>query len=305
MILKDWFTKAQKENFAIGAFNIDTLETLRGVLEAAKVKKSPVIVEFSPGEVGYFGLKNVIDLVENAKEEYRLPIFLNLDHGKTADACLSAIDLTNSDPGSKKGSRSGIGKLGFDGVHFDGSELEIKENIEGAKKVVEAAHAKGILVEGEIDKVSGASQIHTEELNFAQLRDSYTKPEQAAKFVAESGVDIFASVFGNIHGVFREQPPLDFSLLVNIKNALPNTFLSMHGGSGIPGLDVKRAINEGGIVKVNVNTELRQAYRDSLSEKMEERPNEYAFYNLSPDVIKAVSAVVEGKIEVLGSEGKA
>lgn len=301
MNLKDYFEKARNESFAIGAFNIDTLETLKGVFEAAKVKKSPVIVEFSPGEVGYFGLKNIIDLVENAKEEYKLPIFLNLDHGKTAEACIEAVELSNEERPRVEPEVAPR----FDMVHFDGSELDMKENIEGVKKVVDAAHQKGILVEGEIDKVSGASQIHTEELNIAQLRDSYTKPEQAAKFVAETGVDIFASVFGNIHGVFREQPPLDFSLLASIRNALPNTFLSMHGGSGIPGLDVKRAIKEGGIVKVNVNTELRQTYRGSLTEKMEERPNEYAFYNLSPDVIKAVTAVVEGKMEVFGSEGKA
>lgn len=293
MTLREWFEKAQKENFAVGAFNVDTLEILKGILEAAKVKKSPVIIEFSPGEVGYFGLKNVVDLVTNAKEEYKLPIFLNLDHGKTVDACLAAISESNEDSPR------------FEMVHFDGSELELAENIEGAKKVVLEAHKKGILVEGEIDKVSGASQIHEEELNIAQLRDSYTKPEQAAKFVAETGVDIFASVFGNIHGVFREQPPLDFDLLAKVREALPGTFLAMHGGSGISAEQVKRAIEIGKIVKVNVNTELRQAYKDALGEEMSEKPNEYAFYNISPDVVRAVQAVVEGKMDAFGSSDRA
>lgn len=293
MTLKDWFLRAQKEGFAIGAFNIDTLETLNGVLEAAKVKKSPVIIEFSSGEVGYFGLKNVVDLVTNAKEEYKLPIFLNLDHGKTVEACLTAISESNED-----GPR-------FDEVHFDGSELELAENIEGAKKVVLEAHKKGILVEGEIDKVSGHSQVSSEELNMELLKQSYTKPEMAAKFVGQTQVDIFAVVFGNVHGVFNEQPPLDFDLLAGVCEALPGTFLAMHGGSGIPAAEVKHAIEVGKIVKVNVNTELRQAYKDALGEKMSEKPNEYAFYNISPDVVRAVQAVVEGKMDAFGSSGRA
>lgn len=293
MTLREWFLKAQKEGWALGAFNVDTLEILKGILEAAKVKKSPVIIEFSPGEVGYFGLKNVVDLVTNAKEEYKLPIFLNLDHGKTAEACLAAISESNED-----GPR-------FDEVHFDGSELELAENIEGAKKVVLEAHKKGILVEGEIDKVFGHSQVSSEELNMELLKQSYTKVDMAAKFVGQTQVDIFAVVFGNVHGVFNEQPPLDFDLLAKVREALPGTFLAMHGGSGIPAAEVKRAIEVGKIVKVNVNTELRQAYKDALGEKMSEKRDEYAFYNISPDVVRAVQAVVEGKMDAFGSSTRA
>ncbi|MBI2012300.1 class II fructose-bisphosphate aldolase [Candidatus Curtissbacteria bacterium] len=252
MTLKDWFDRAQKENFAIGAFNIDNLEIFKAVLIAAKNKKSPVIVQFSPGEVGYFGLTNIVDLVINALEEYKVPILLNLDHGAVVDDCLAAID-----------------QPGFDLVHFDGSSLEFAENAKITKKIVDAAHSKGIWVEGEINKFTGSSEVHSEDLDLGLLRDSYTNPMKVSEFIQETKIDIFAPCFGNVHGTFPNQPPLDFALLENIRQILPNTFLSLHGGSGIPAQEVKEAIKSGKIVKVNVNTELRQAYkRRSLRPKL-------------------------------------
>lgn len=287
MHLKDWFEKAQKEHFAIGAFNIDTLETLKAVCEAAKVKKSPVIVEFSPGEVKYFGLDNIVDLVNNAKEDYKVPIFLNLDHGHSEQACMEAI-----------------GAGSFDEIHFDGSELEFGENLKAAKKIAEEAHKKGALVEGEINKISGSSTISEEELNMEQLKLSYTNVNQALKFVTETGVDIFAPVIGNLHGVFPVQPNLDIALLMNVHQLLGNTFLSLHGGSGIPATQVQEAIQQGGIVKVNINTELRETFRDALEEKLEDAPHEYSFYNISPEIVLSLQEAVESKMDVFGSSGK-
>lgn len=287
MTAKEWFQKAHKEGFAIGAFNVDSLDIFKAVMMAAQNKKSPVMVEFSPGEVKYFGLRNVVDLVVNAREEYKITILLNLDHGKPIDLCMEAI-----------------GQPGFDDVHFDGSDLDFSENVKLTKRVVEAAHKKGLLVEGEIDKISGSSEKHDQNIDFEQLKSSYTKPENAAKFVSETGVDILATVFGNIHGTFPTQPDLDINLLRLISQAVPNTFLSMHGGSGIPKDQVKEAIKEGGIVKVNVNTELRIAYKDALSEELGENPNQYKVYELTPDIITAVASVVEQKIEVFGSGNK-
>lgn len=291
MGLRDYFEKARKEGFAIGAFNIDTLETLKAVCEAAKVKKSPVIVEFSPGEVEYFGIKNVIDIATNLKEEYKAPVFLNLDHGKSEEDCLDAVGLSE-------------GFSGFDEVHFDGSNFELSENIKITKKVAEEAHKKGILVEGEIDKVSGASEVNVGEVNLEALKKSYSDPKKAADFAAQTKVDVFAAVFGNIHGIFEVQPELDMELLSAIRNSLSNTFIAMHGGSGIPEDEVKRAIEVGRVVKINVNTELRQSYRDALDNELAENQDEYAFYKLTPDVVRAVQAVVENKMDVFGSSGK-
>lgn len=288
MNAKEWFLKAKKEGFAIGAFNVDNLEIFHAICKAGQKKKSPVMLEFSQGEADYFGLKNIADLAENARQEYKIPILLNLDHSKNVKNCLTAIDTA-----------------AFDDVHFDGSDLEFGENIEKTKEVVEAAHKKDLLVEGEFDKVSGSSEVHTTDVNLEQLKDSYTKPVKAAEFVAKTGVDIFASVFGNIHGTFPIQPDLDIDLLKAIKDILPDTFLSMHGGSGIAEDQVKEAIRVGEIVKVNVNTELRQAFKDALGEEIGEKPEEYAYYKLTPDIVTAVMDVVEAKIDVFGSSGKA
>ena len=286
MTAKEWFTRARKEHFAIGAFNIDTLDIFKAIMIAAQKKKSPVMVEFSPGEVKYFGMKNVVDMVVNAREEYKIPILLNLDHGRPIELCMEAIEQS-----------------GFDDIHFDGSELEFSENVRETKKVAAAAHKKGLLVEGEIDKISGSSEKHEENIDLEQLKNSYTKVENASKFVTETGVDILAAIFGNIHGTFPVQPDLDIDLLRRIAQAVPDTFLSLHGGSGIAADQVKAAIAEG-IVKVNVNTELRVAYRDALVEELGENPKEYKIYDLSPDVIMAVASVVENKIDVFGSANK-
>lgn len=286
MSAREWFAKAQDENFAIGAFNVDNLDILRAICMAAVSMKSPVMMEFSPGEVGYFGFDNIKDLIENARHEYGVPILLNLDHSKKVEDCLSAVEH------------------GFDDVHFDGSELTFQENISQTKEVVAAAKVKGILVEGEIDKLPGSSVVHSEELDLELIKKSYTIPARAAEFVGATGVDIFAAVFGNVHGTFSNQPDLDFDLLKKIRESLPNTFLSMHGGSGIPAVQVKEAIAVGKIVKVNVNTEIRAEYTDALDEAIGQSPQELVLYKLAPDIIRAVAAVVEGKIGVFGSEGK-
>ena len=251
MTAREWFEKAQSEGFAIGAFNVDNLEIFKAICEAGRKKKSPVMMEFSQGEVGYFGLKNLVDLVENAKKEYGIPILLNLDHSKTVEDCMAAVEISGS-PSSQGSSGSPIlsESPSFDDVHFDGSDLPFEENIESAKKVVAAAHAKDLLVEGEVDKLSGSSEVHNEEIDLETLKKSYTDPERAAKFVAETGVDIFASVFGNVHGTFPNDPPLDLELLARIRRALPNVFLSMHGGSGLPADDVKQAIKIGKSLKL-------------------------------------------------------
>lgn len=287
MTAKDWFLKARKEGFAIGAFNVDSLEIFKAIVMAAERKKSPVMVEFSPGEVGYFGLLNIVEMVKNAKKESGVPILLNLDHGKPKEAVENAIEVG-----------------GFDDVHFDGSDLEFDQNIRQTKEIVEKAHKKGILVEGEIDKVAGSSEVHMEEVDFEKLKEFFTNPDKAKEFVQESGVDIFSPVFGNMHGTFSIEADLDIDLLSKIRAVLPDTFFALHGGSGIAAVQVKEAIKTGGIVKVNVNTELRVTFKEALEEKLAENPDEYKIYDLMPEVIASVAAVVEDKIDVFGSGGK-
>ncbi len=287
MSLKEWFEKAQKENFAVGAFNIDNLEIFKAVCVSAKNKKSPVILQFSPGEVGYFGMSNIVDLVKNAREELGIPVFLNLDHSKKAEDCMKAIETG-----------------AFEMVHFDGSDLDIIENIKLTQQLVEVAHKKNVILEGELDKFSGTSEVHDQSLDLDAVRQSYTDPKNALRFVTESGVDIFAPAFGNVNGVFPNQPDLDIDLLVKIREVMPVTMFSLHGASGIPATEVRVAIQKGKIVKVNVNTELRQVYRDSISGRIDEEKAEFKYYDVAKDVVLAICAVVEGKIDVFGSANR-
>lgn len=287
MTAREWFEDAQKNGYAIGAFNVDNLDIMRAVCIAAKSRISPVMLEFSPGEVGYFGLENIVDLVSNAREQYKIPILLNLDHAKVLEDCMVAVGA------------------GFDDVHFDGSELDFDQNVGIIKKIVEVARKKGVLVEGEINRLPGTSESHQKEIDASEIKKSYTDPVKAGDFVKQTNVDIFAAVFGNVHGTFPNQPDLDFDLLTKIREKLPNTFLSMHGGSGIPASQVKEAIEVGKIVKVNVNTEIRQAFHDALIEQVGEKPQEATYYKLSDEIVGSVAAVIEGKIEVFGSGGKA
>ena len=279
--------KAKKEGFAIGAFNVANLETFKAVAEEAGEKKSPIIIESSPGETAWMEAENVVDIAKNFSEEFSIPIFVNLDHSEKLEDCMEGI------------------KVGYDLIHFDGSALPYEENLEIAKKVVGEAHAKGLLVEAEIDRMARkSSEVYKEQISMEELRQTFSKPEVVKKFVAESGVDTMATLFGNIHGIFPSQPALDYDLIKRIREAVPDTFLSIHGSSGIPNEEVKKAIQVGGFVKVNINTEVRKVFKEELEEALEENPDELALYKILPDVVEAVKKLVSEKIDAYGSVGK-
>jgi len=283
---KEWLEKAKKEGFAIGAFNVDNLEIFKAVVAGAVAKKSPVMMEFSDGEVKFLELNNIVDLVKNAEEEYGINILLNLDHSPDQAKVEEAIEA------------------GFELIHYDGSKASYEENVEICKVIVPKAHEKGLTFEGEIDHIAGSSNVHKEQITLDEIKEGFTKPEKAKEFVAETGVDIFAAFFGNVHGVYPVQPSIDIDLLKKIQEALPSTFLSMHGGSGISDSEVRQAIEIGKIVKINVNTEMRKAFREGLEKALRENPDEYAVYKLMPSVIENVQGVVEHKIDVFGSVNK-
>lgn len=285
MTAKEILTKAKKEGYAVGAFNACNLETIKAILGTARELNSPVLIEASEGEVNYIGKKELSALIRIYRNELGLPIILNLDHSASFDACKDAIDA------------------GFDYVHFDGSKLPLEENIEMAKKVVEYAHKNNVLVEGEIDHIEGSSGDHTKEKTQGYLEGShYTKPEMAADFVQKTGVDTFASFIGNLHGLYAEEKHLNFEILKKITELLPNTFLSLHGGSGISDVEITQAVKLG-IVKVNINSELRVAYKNALQKSLNES-KEVAIYKLTPPASKAVAEIVRQKILMFGSSNK-
>lgn len=283
---KEILTRAKNEGFALGAFNAGNVEIVKAIVQAAQSQQAPAIVETSAREADFFGQKNFLDVLDNFRQEINLPILTNFDHGPDLEECQKAIET------------------GYSLVHFDGAELPYEENVKIAKAIVEQAHQKGILVEGEINKILGSSTPHpTEDAESIQASGNYTDPEKAADFVSQTGVDILAVFIGNLHGTYRHSPKLDLERLKLIAKKLP-CFLSLHGGSGLLEEDIKKAIRLGRIVKINVNTELRVAYRDTL-ENVLKGSEEVAIYKIMPPVIAAVQKVVEEKIQLFGSTNKA
>ncbi|MDP3888641.1 MAG: class II fructose-bisphosphate aldolase [bacterium] len=283
MKLKELLTRAQNEGFAIGAFNASDLVTIRAIAQAAKNLNAPVIIETSPGETDFLGLKNLSCLIRNYQKEGNL-IFANLDHAESEEIIEEAVES------------------GFNMVHFDGSKMELEENIAQSLQVVGLAHQKGILVEGEIDHIEGHSQKNLQTAESLQKTSGYTNPEKAVVFVKETGVDILAVAIGNLHGVFQTEEKIDLERLRNIRENL-SCFFSLHGSSGIVEEEIRKAIQIGKIVKINVNTDLRLAYRRALDAVIGES-EEVVPYKLFAPVVEAVQKVVEEKIRLFGSEGK-
>ena len=279
------FERARSEGFAIGAFNAANLETIKAIVGAARRLSSPVMIEASDGEVNFIGKKQLIVLVRVFEQESGIPILLNLDHAPTKESVLEAIDA------------------GFDYVHFDGSKLPYEENVEITKELAQRAHAKGILIEGEMDAITGSSADHTkEDVSAYQDAALFSDPEKSRIFVEATGVDTFASFVGNAHGLYKGEKRIDAARLQSIRAATPHTFLSLHGGSGIPDQDIRAAIADG-VVKINVNSELRVTFRKALEEALA-ASDAVAIYKLMPPVIESVQQIVENKIQLFGSAGK-
>lgn len=280
MKLKDYFKKAQKEKWGIGQFNFSTLEQLRGIFEAAKKLKAPVILGTSEGESKFLGLEEALALVEISKMKYKVSAFLNLDHGKDLNWIKRAIDF------------------GYSAVHFDGSGLPLEKNIKYTKKIVEYARKQGVLVEGELGYIGGESRFHKRKAKIE--KKDLTSPEQVSRFIKETKVDSLAIAIGNVHGIYAKMPKLDFERLKEISKKT-KTFLVLHGASGIPKKEIQEAIRLG-IVKININTELRMVWKGTLKKTLgteEIRP-----YKILPFVQNAIQKKVEEKIELFGSKNK-
>lgn len=284
--LEHYFEKARKEKWAIGQFNFSELPQMEGIIEAAKELKSPIILGTSEGESRFIGLKQAVALKNSYQAELGIPIFLNLDHGKSFEYIKKAIDM------------------GYDMVHFDGSKLPLKENIAQTKEVIKYARKFGVLVEGEVGVIStDASRIYKGK--FELKIEDLTKPKEARQYVKDTAIDLLAVSIGNFHGMDdRGNPALNLKLLKEIKKAVRDRGLVLHGGSGISLKDIKEAIKSG-IIKININTELRAAYTETLKETLEQEPKEITPYKYLPSSVKAVKNVVIEKIKIFGSKNKA
>jgi fructose-bisphosphate aldolase class II len=282
--------QARAEKWAFGAFNLDDEPTLKAVALAAKAKNAPVLVEVSAGEVSDIGIQNVRDMVDNFKYEFGVEMYVNLDHSPSVEDAKKGIDA------------------GFEFIHIDYSQAKKdateEEIIAATKEIVEYAKFTGALVESEPHYFGGSSNLHTEDIDYEEIKKTFSTPEGSLAFVTETGIDTFAAAVGNLHGKYPVPKKLDLELLQRIRDALPCN-ISLHGGSGTPGHYFESAVKIG-VTKININSDMRVAYRLAVEKTLKDNPNEYSISKLiNKDVVPAVQAIVEEKLNTFNSAGRA
>ena len=315
---KEMFKKAYEGHYAIGAFNVNNMEIVQGITEAAKELNAPLILQCSAGARKYAKHQYLVHLVQAAIEDTGLPIALHLDHGADFETCKSCIDG------------------GFTSVMFDGSHYSFKENIEKTKEVVEYAHAHGVVVEAELGQLAGIE----DDVKVAAHEAHYTDPNEVEEFVKETGVDSLAIAIGTSHGAYKftpdqctrnEQgilvpPPLRFDILEEVAKRLPNFPIVLHGASSVP-QDFVKIINENGghmpdavgvpedqlrkaasmaVCKINIDSDLRLAMTAGIRKHFNDHPDHFDPRQYVADGRENIKALVSHKIkEVLGCDGKA
>jgi fructose-bisphosphate aldolase class II len=282
--------RARDEHWAFGAFNLDDEATLKAVSRAAQKINAPVLVEVSQGEVDDIGLDNVRDMVDNFKHQYGIEIYVNLDHSPSVEAAKAGIEA------------------GFEFIHIDVSQANHdasdEEIINATKEVVDYAKLTGALVEAEPHYFAGSSNLHTEKIDYDEIKKTFSTPDGTKSFVEATGIDTYAAAIGNLHGKYPVPKILDLDLLQQIRQVI-SCNISLHGGSGTPGHYFVDAVKIG-VTKININSDMRVAYRNTLEKVLKDNPDEYSVAKLvSKDVVDAVQAVVESKLADFNSAGKA
>lgn len=277
---KQLFKKASKGKYALGAFNASTISITRAVFAAAEKLKSPFIIQTSQGELEYGKVTAILAFLKELAKESSVPVIIYQDHCRDFEMSMKCI------------------KSGYQAILFDGSDLPYEENVALTKKVVTIAHRYQVWTEGEFSAVGKGSTIHREKIPKLELTD----PDQAVDFVKRTGVDSLAVSVGNVHGIYEEKPKINFQRLKTLRRRL-DVLLVLHGSSGIKEEDIKKAIALD-ILKINVNTDLRVAFRDALKKILED-PDAIVPYKYMVPVERAVQKVVEEKMKLFGSAGKA
>lgn len=302
---KEMFEKSMKEGFAIGAFNVNNMEIIQGIVDAASNKNSPVILQASTSAIKYARIKYLMKMVEAAVETTTIPIAMHLDHGEDFESCKECIDN------------------GFTSVMIDGSKYSFEENIEITKKVVEYAHSKGVVVEAELGQLAGIE----DDINVSDSDAKYTNPDQAKEFVERSGCDSLAIAIGTSHGAykFKGEAKLRLDILKKVKEKIPNTPIVLHGASSvitelvdmcnqyggqIPGAkgvpnEILSEISKSGVSKVNVDTDLRLAMTANIRKVFGDDPSVFDPRKYLKPARDEITKVVEQKIQIFGSENKA
>ena len=305
---KEMFEKAYKGGYAIGAFNVNNMEIIQGITEAAKEENAPVILQVSSGARKYANRTYLVKLVEAAIIETGLPICLHLDHGYTFELCKSCVDD------------------GFTSVMIDGSHLPYEENVALTKQVVEYAHAHGVTVEAELGTLAGVE----DEVNVSAEDSSYTRPEDVQEFVERTGCDSLAIAIGTSHGAYKfkpgTKPQLRFDILEDVSKRLPGFPIVLHGSSSVPQEYVKMINENGGnmpgaigipedqlrqaaklsVCKINIDSDLRLALTGTIRKYFNDNPAEFDPRKYLGPARENIKQIVKHKlVNVLGCNGKA
>jgi fructose-bisphosphate aldolase, class II len=284
--LKEVLASASREGWAVPHFNISNLEMLKGIIEACVEKRSPVMIGTSEGEREFLGLDQIVALIQSYRKEYDMPFYLNADHTKSVQKAKLAIDA------------------GYDSIHIDLSKKPFDENMRETKEVVEYARAKNpeISVEGEIGYiVTDSSKVYKSAIEVPP--ESLARPEEAERFVKETGVNRLAPAVGSIHGLALNEPHLHIDVIAAIKKLLPDQALVLHGGSGVPHDQIKQAI-PAGISNIHISTDLRVAFMETLRKELDNEKNESTPYKIMEPEIAEIKKIVELHIDLFGSAGK-
>ena len=304
---KEMFEKSMKEGYAIGAFNVNNMEIIQAIVDAAAEEKSPVILQASSSAIKYAKINYLMKMVEAATEEHpEIPVAIHLDHGPDFETCKMCIDN------------------GFTSVMFDGSKYDFEENVRLTKEVVDYAHSKGVVVEAELGKLAGIE----DDVNVDASDAMYTDPEQAEEFVKRTGCDSLAIAIGTSHGAykFKGEAKLRFDILQKIKERIPDTPIVLHGastvipelveqcnkyGADIPGAkgvpdEMLQEASKSGVSKINVDTDLRLAMTAAIRKVFVEEPSAFDPRKYLKPARSLIQETVSHKIrDVFGSSNKA
>ena len=305
---KKMFEDAYKGGYAVGAFNVNNMEIIQGIVEAGKKLNAPLILQVSKGARAYANHTYLVKLVEAAEKETGLPIALHLDHGPDFETCKSCIDG------------------GFTSVMIDGSHLPYEENVALTKKVVDYAHAHGVVVEGELGQLAGIE----DDVNVSAENASFTDPNQVYDFVTRTGVDSLAIAIGTSHGAYKfkpgQKPQLRFDILEEVSKKLPGFPIVLHGASSVIPEFVEQINRYGGqmpdaigipedmlrqaatmaVCKINIDSDLRLAMTAAIRKHFAEHPDHFDPRQYLKPAREAIEGMVEHKINtVLGCAGKA
>lgn len=279
--MKQLLEKAEAHHYAVGAFNCNNMEIIQAIIAAAEAENAPVIVQASQGAIKYAGIEYIVALTALAAQKSPVPVALHLDHGTSFEQVIQCI------------------ANGFTSVMIDGSKLPLDENIALTNKVMEAAGACGITVEAELGKIGGTE----DDIHVSEKEAMYTEPEEAEAFVAATGVDALAIAIGTAHGQYKGEPKLDFPRLAEIKKRVEIPIV-LHGSSGVPDEALQEAIRLG-VNKVNIDTNIREAFVNKAREVLEANPKEIDPRKVLGPAKEAMIEIIREKIRVFGSAGQA